>query len=130
MLAESGATTLMVTHDPEEAMFLADRIVVLDRGRVAQDASPVEIYTAPANPFVARLFGPVNELEGVARGGTVETVLGPVPAPGVEDGREGPSASCVPTVSRPPPPRRTAGEGTCVRGSSRRGRSDRRAGCC
>ena len=87
MLAESGATTLMVTHDPEEAMFLADRIVVLDRGRVAQDASPVEIYTAPANPFVARLFGPVNELEGVARGGTVETVLGPVPAPGVEDGR-------------------------------------------
>ena len=87
MLAESGATTLMVTHDPEEAMFLADRIVVLNRGRVAQDASPVEIYTAPADPFVARLFGPVNELEGVARGGTVDTVLGPVPAAGVEDGR-------------------------------------------
>ena len=86
-LAESGATTLMVTHDPEEAMFLADRIVVLDRGRVAQDASPVEIYTAPADPFVACLFGPANELEGVARGGMVDTVLGPVPAPGVEDGR-------------------------------------------
>ena len=87
MLAESGTTTLMVTHDPEEAMFLADRIVVLDRGRVAQDASPVEIYTAPADPFVARLFGPVNELESVARGGMADTVLGPVPARGVEDGR-------------------------------------------
>ena len=87
MLAESEATTLMVTHDPEEAMFLADRIVVLNRGRVAQDASPVEIYTAPADPFVARLFGPANELEGVVRGGTADTALGPVPAPGVEDGR-------------------------------------------
>ena len=87
MLAESGVTTLMVTHDPEEAMFLADRIVVLNRGRVGQDASPVEIYTAPADPFVARLFGPANEMEGVARGGMVDTVLGPVPAAGVEDGR-------------------------------------------
>ena len=87
MLAESGATTLMVTHDPEEAMFLADRIVVLDRGRVAQDASPVEIYTAPADPFVARLFGPANEMEGVARGGMVDTALGPAPAAGMEDGR-------------------------------------------
>ena len=87
ILAESGATTLMVTHDPEEAMFLADRIVVLNRGRVAQDASPVEIYTAPADPFVARLFGPVNELEGVVRGGSVETALGPVPAAGRKDGQ-------------------------------------------
>ena len=87
MLAESGATTLMVTHDPEEAMFLADRIVVLNRGRVVQDASPAEIYTAPADPFVARLFGPANELEGVVRGGTADTVLGPVPVPGMEDGR-------------------------------------------
>ena len=87
MLAESGATTLMVTHDPEEAMFLADRIVVLDRGRVAQDASPLEIYTAPADPFVARLFGPANELEGVVRGGMVDTALGPAPAAGMEDGR-------------------------------------------
>ena len=87
MLAESGATTLMVTHDPEEAMFLADRIVVLNHGRVAQDASPVEVYTAPADPFTARLFGPANELEGVVRGGAVDTVLGPVPAAGMEDGR-------------------------------------------
>ena len=88
MLADSGVTTLMVTHDPEEAMFLADRIVVLNQGRVAQDASPVEIYTAPADPFIVRLFGPANEFSGVVRGGVLDTLLGPVPAPGVEEGAE------------------------------------------
>ena len=87
MIAESGATTLMVTHDPEEAMFLADRIIVLSHGRVAQDASPVEIYTAPADPFTARLFGPANEIEGVVRGARIDTVLGPIPAAGMEEGR-------------------------------------------
>ena len=87
MLAENDATTLMVTHDPEEAMFLADRIVVLNHGRVTQDASPVEIYAAPADPFTARLFGPTNEFDGVVRDGAVDTVLGRIPATGLEDGR-------------------------------------------
>ena len=64
ILAESGATTLMVTHDPEEAMYLADRIVVLNHGRVVQDASPVDIYTTPADPFVVR---PVRSLKRVRR---------------------------------------------------------------
>ena len=88
ILAESGVTTLMVTHNPEAAMFLADRIVVLNDGRVAQDAAPVEIYTAPADPFIVRLFGAANEFRGVVRGGVLDTVLGPVPAAGVENGRE------------------------------------------
>ena len=88
ILAESGVTTLMVTHDPEAAMFLADRIVVLNDGRVAQDASPVDIYTAPADPFIVRLFGPTNEFGGVVHDGVLDTVLGPVPATGVENGRE------------------------------------------
>ena len=88
IIAESGVTTLMVTHDPETAMFLADRIIVLDRGRVTQDASPVDLYTAPADPFIVRLFGPANEFSGVVRGGVLETVLGPIPAGGVEDGRK------------------------------------------
>ena len=86
LIAESGVTTLMVTHDPETAMFLADRIIVLDHGRVTQDASPVDIYTAPADPFIVRMFGPANEFRGVVRGGMLETVLGPVPATGIEDG--------------------------------------------
>ena len=87
ILVESGAATLMVTHDPEEAMFLANRIVVLNDGRVVQDASPIEIYAAPADPFIVRLFGPANEFRGVVRGGTLDTVLGPVRAAGMQDGR-------------------------------------------
>ena len=78
--------TLMVTHDPEEAMFLADRIVVLDRGRVVQDSPPVDIYEHPGHVYVARLFGPVNEFAGEVRGGRVETPLGAVDAGGLEEG--------------------------------------------
>ena len=86
ILAESGVTTLMVTHNPEAAMFLADRIIVLNDGRVAQDASPVDIYTAPADPFIVRMFGPANEFGGTVRDGTLDTVLGAIPATGVENG--------------------------------------------
>ncbi|MCY4349387.1 MAG: ABC transporter ATP-binding protein [Thiotrichales bacterium] len=92
IIAESGVTTLMVTHDPETAMCLADRIIVLDHGRVTQDASPVDLYTAPADPFIVRLFGPANEFSGAVRDGGLDTVLGPVPAPGVENGRR---AQCL-----------------------------------
>ena len=68
-------------------MFLADRIVVLNDGRVAQDAPPVEIYTTPADPFIVRMFGPVNEFGGVVRDGVLATALGPVPASGVGNGK-------------------------------------------
>ena len=88
ILAESGVTALMVTHNPEAAMFLADRIVVLNDGRMAQDASPIEIYTSPADPFIVRLFGPANEFGGVVHARLLDTALGPIPATGVENGRE------------------------------------------
>ncbi|WP_025771577.1 ABC transporter ATP-binding protein [Thioalkalivibrio sp. HK1] len=87
ILKGCDAATLMVTHDPEEAMFLADRIVVLHRGRVMQDAAPADIYTAPSNPFTARLFGTVNELEGEVQGGRAITALGSLFAPKMQDGQ-------------------------------------------
>ena len=85
LLKETGVATLMVTHDPEEAMFMADRILVMNDGRVIQDGTPVETYFEPATAFVAALFGPVNRLRGVVRGGHVATPLGTFDATGFKD---------------------------------------------
>jgi len=52
-----GATMIFVTHDQVEAMTLADRIVVLDKGRISQTGSPLELYNRPANKFVASFIG-------------------------------------------------------------------------
>jgi putative spermidine/putrescine transport system ATP-binding protein len=62
---EVGVTALFVTHDQEEAMTMADRIVVLDRGRIAQIGSPAEIYDRPRTRFVANFIGTSNFFEGV-----------------------------------------------------------------
>jgi sulfate transport system ATP-binding protein len=65
----TGLTTLLVTHDQEEALELSDRIVVMDRGRVLQVGSPREIYDAPQTPFVASFLGTANVLRGPVRDG-------------------------------------------------------------
>jgi sulfate transport system ATP-binding protein len=57
-------TTVLVTHDQEEAMDVADRVVVMDHGRVQQVGSPRELYEQPANAFVMSFIGPVNHLDG------------------------------------------------------------------
>jgi iron(III) transport system ATP-binding protein len=64
-----GLTTIMVTHDQEEALTMADRIVVMDHGRIEQVGSPQEIYARPASLFVARFVGAMNFLPGQAEGG-------------------------------------------------------------
>ncbi|SON55952.1 Spermidine/putrescine import ATP-binding protein PotA [Hartmannibacter diazotrophicus] len=87
VLKETGATALVVTHDPEEAMRMADRIVLMRAGRIVQLGTASELYTEPADLFAARFFAEVNELEGVAAEGRVETPLGTFPAPGIEAGR-------------------------------------------
>lgn len=86
LLKESGAATLMVTHDPEEAMFMADRILVMDAGRIVQSGTPFDIYFHPASAFVAELFGPVNRLPGVVHAHAVDTPIGRFEAPGLADG--------------------------------------------
>src|SRR5262249_29793883 len=63
-----GITTVMVTHDQEEALAMADRIVVLNSGRVEQMGSPAEIYSHPATVFVADFVGEMNMLEAVVAG--------------------------------------------------------------
>jgi iron(III) transport system ATP-binding protein len=89
ILKEAGAATLMVTHHPEEAMFMADRLQVMGTdGVILQAGDPIDVYSHPADPFVAGFFGPVNELRGRVAGGAVATPLGPVVAAGFEDGAE------------------------------------------
>ena len=73
-----GVTTLLVTHDQEEALSLSDRIMVLDRGRVQQVATPSDIYRRPANRFVAEFLGQANVLEGVAASGGIRLAGGEI----------------------------------------------------
>ena len=58
-----GTTTIMVTHDQEEALSLSDRIVVMDKGHLLQAGAPQEIYDAPANRFVSEFLGASNLIE-------------------------------------------------------------------
>jgi iron(III) transport system ATP-binding protein len=55
-----GVTTVMVTHDQEEALTMADRILIIDRGRLVQDGTPHDVYDRPATPFVASFIGAMN----------------------------------------------------------------------
>jgi len=84
----TGHTTVFVTHDQEEAVELADRIVVLSRGKIEQVGTPDEIYDAPASPFVASFIGESNALEVLATGGKL-TFQGRALDLPAADGRDG-----------------------------------------
>jgi iron(III) transport system ATP-binding protein len=79
LVREAGATTVYITHDQAEAFALADRVGILERGRLVQQGTTEEIYTQPATPFVARFTGLSAELPvgvlGRAADGTVEVEL-------------------------------------------------------
>jgi putative spermidine/putrescine transport system ATP-binding protein len=69
---EVGITTLFVTHDQEEALAIADRVGVMNKGRIEQLGAPTAIYSRPATPFVAEFVGLTNRLAGVVKFGEVE----------------------------------------------------------
>ncbi|MEM0944342.1 MAG: ABC transporter ATP-binding protein, partial [Pseudomonadota bacterium] len=82
-----GVSFVMVTHDQDEAMAVADRIAVLDQGRMVQMASPAELYQRPVDAFVADFIGRVNMFTPTKiEGQRVETeALGTLELPGVPD---------------------------------------------
>ena len=66
-----GITTIFVTHDQEEALDLADRVVILNQGGIVQQGTPKEVCRQPNSSFVMRFLGDANRVSGVARGGKV-----------------------------------------------------------
>ena len=61
---EQGVTTVLVTHDQEEAMEVADTIAVMNKGAIEQVGAPREVYDKPASPFVMGFLGPVSTIDG------------------------------------------------------------------
>ena len=78
LLKRSGASTLLVTHDPEEAMFMADRLAIMRAGALLQIGPPVELYRHPNSPFVAGFLGEINEFVSRIEAGAVRSPFGPL----------------------------------------------------
>jgi iron(III) transport system ATP-binding protein len=76
LLAETGVTGILVTHDQDEALSTADRVAVLRDGRIVQCDAPQALYDRPADADIARFIGDANLVEGVLDTGSVDTVLG------------------------------------------------------
>ena len=86
VIRETRATCIVVTHDPEEAMRMADRIALMRAGRLIQLAPPEALYRTPIDLQTARFFSEINEMPGIVSGGVADCALGRFPAPGVADG--------------------------------------------
>jgi iron(III) transport system ATP-binding protein len=76
ILRDAGATAILVTHDQEEALPLADRLALMRDGRIVQVGAPEDVYAQPAERWAAQFVGEVNVLPGVLRGDSVHTEVG------------------------------------------------------
>jgi iron(III) transport system ATP-binding protein len=90
VLRQAGVTTLIVTHDPAEALAIGDHLVLLDGGRVIQEGPAARLYSRPASLAAARALSDVNVVPGRLGAGGLETLLGTVPTPRTP-GRDGES---------------------------------------
>lgn len=86
ILRQSRATAIVVTHDAEEAMRLADQIALLKEGRLIQYGRPEELYLNPVSLFAANFFSELNLFPARVRGGAAETPVGKVPTEGIAEG--------------------------------------------
>ncbi|MFZ5961369.1 ABC transporter ATP-binding protein [Thalassococcus sp. BH17M4-6] len=127
LLKEEGTSVLLVTHEPEEAMRMADEIALMRDGRIVQRGAPYNIYNAPADREAVAFFSDVNVIRGIVKGALVDTPFGQFLAPGQPDG------ASVDIVFRPQHvgidfdragrgPNPTAEQGTAARGVVERAR--------
>jgi sulfate transport system ATP-binding protein len=86
---QTGHTTVFVTHDQEEALELADRVAIVNQGRIEQVAKPFDLYRSPATPFVYEFLGSVNILPVDVRDGTAYLDGCPVPLARVSESSQG-----------------------------------------
>jgi len=86
VLKEEGAAVLLVTHEPGEAMRMADEIALMRQGKIVQRGAPYNIYNTPVDRDAAAFFSDINVIQGVVQGALTETPFGQFLAPGVPDG--------------------------------------------
>ncbi|WP_299962368.1 ABC transporter ATP-binding protein [uncultured Roseobacter sp.] len=127
ILKEEGTAVLLVTHEPEEAMRMADEIALMRDGRIVQMGAPYNVYTRPVDRAAVSFFSDTNSLRARVEGALADTAFGQFLAPGVADGTD------VDIVFRPQHlridfdrngtgPRPTATDGTAARGVVQRAR--------
>ena len=88
VLKEEGTAVLLVTHEPDEAMRMADEIALMRGGRIVQRGAPYNIYNAPMDRAAAAFFSDINVIRGVSRGALTDTPFGAFLTPGHADGGE------------------------------------------
>ncbi|MGQ9367206.1 sulfate/molybdate ABC transporter ATP-binding protein [Azospirillum sp. A39] len=98
---EMHITSVFVTHDQEEALELADRIAVVNRGAIEQVGTPAEVYDHPASAFVCEFLGPVNRLEGTVAGDVLRLAGGALAVPLAQTAGERPAAGPALAFARP-----------------------------
>ena len=86
VLKSEGTAVLLVTHEPAEAMRMADEIALMRSGRIVQRGAPYNIYNAPVDKAAASFFSDINVIRGEVHGALTETPFGQFLAPGVPDG--------------------------------------------
>jgi len=127
VLKSEGTAVLLVTHEPGEAMRMADEIALMRGGKIVQRGAPYNIYNAPTDIEAASFFSDINVIRGKVEGALTDTPFGQFLAPGVPDGTE------VDIVIRPQHikiefdrggrgPSPTSAEGTAARGVVERAR--------
>ncbi|MDP5308762.1 ABC transporter ATP-binding protein [Paracoccus spongiarum] len=88
LLKDEGTAVLLVTHEPVEAMRMADQILLMRAGRIVQQGAPYNLYNAPVDRQAAAFFSDINVLTGRVRGALTDTPFGEFLTPGLPDGSE------------------------------------------